>query len=78
MVQKFIKFIKKSPNRKRFEKILQDILDNNVDGYNVQAIQGKKWYFRLRVWIIRFVYKKAVDGNVLMSVNGRSDVYKKI
>lgn len=31
MVEKFIKFIKRSPNKKRFEKVLQDILDNNLD-----------------------------------------------
>ena len=78
MVEKFIKFIKRSPNKKRFEKVLQDILDNNLDWYHIQSIKGKQWYFRLRIWSVRFIYKTTKKWNVLINVNNRWDIYKNI
>jgi len=76
MVQKFVKFIKRSPHRNLFEKVLQDILDNNLDSYDIKELIGKKWYYRLRAWSVRFIFKKTPHSNILIRVNNRWDVYK--
>jgi len=76
MVQKFIKFIKKSPNRKMFEKVMQDIIDNNLDSYDTYQLTWKNGFYKIRVWSVRFIFRKTSSGNMLIRVNNRWDVYK--
>lgn len=75
MVQKFIKFIKKSAYKDVLQKILQDIYDDRLDTYDIEPLAGKKWYFRLRKWTIRFIFKKTPTGNRVIEVNNRWDIY---
>ena len=78
MVQQFIKFIKKSPHRKLFEAVLKDILYNNLGAYDVKKMQGTEDLFRLRVWSVRFIFRKTPSGNIIMRVNNRWDIYKSL
>ena len=41
MVQKFVKFIQKSPYRSILQKILQDIYADTLDDYDVKPLTGK-------------------------------------
>lgn len=78
MVEQFIKFIKKSPHKHLFEKILDDILHNHLDWYDIQALVGHSNLYRLKAWSVRFIFKKTPEGNTLIRVNNRWDVYKNI
>ena len=42
MVQKFIKFIKKSPHKRIFLEILKNIQKDNLGEYDIKQIKGKK------------------------------------
>jgi hypothetical protein len=42
MVQKFVKFIERSPHRNLFEKIMKDILEDKLNGYDVKKLTNKE------------------------------------
>ena len=74
-MQKFIKFIQKSSHKQLFQKILQDIADDKLMSYDVKPLVGNEWYFRLRKWSVRFIFKKTPQGNKVIEVNNRWDIY---
>ena len=76
MVEKFIKFIEKSPFKSVFLKILKDILDNNLWDYDIKPIEWSKDMFRLRKWSVRFIFKRTPSWNKIVNINNRWDVYK--
>jgi hypothetical protein len=55
---------------------MKDILEDKLNGYDVKKLTNKEWYYRLRYWSVRFIFKKTTRGNVLMKVNNRGDSYK--
>ena len=76
MVQSFIKFIQKSPYKDRLMAIVQDIRDDHLEWYDVRALSGQSNVYRLRSGQIRFIFKKTPQGNRILRVGNRGDVYK--
>ena len=76
MVEKLIKFLEKSQNKDLYLQILRDIYDNNLDQYDIKPLKWKSGFFRLRVWKIRFIYRKTSEWNRIVDINSRWDVYK--
>ena len=76
MVEKFIKFIKKSPHKWRLEKVMKDILNDNLWWYDIKTLTNLEWHYRIRLWSIRIIYKKTEKWNFLIKINNRGDSYK--
>ena len=76
IVEKFIKFIEKSQYKDLYLQIVRDIYVDNLSQYDIKPLVWKKWFFRLRVWKIRFIYKKTLKWNRIVDVDNRWDIYK--
>jgi len=76
MVEKFIKFIEKSPIKNVLLAILRDIYNDRLDGYDVKPMQWYKDVYRLRKWTIRFIFRKTKDWNRILKIDNRWDIYK--
>ena len=78
MVEQFIKFIEKSPYKAILLKIVQDIMENNLEKYDINPIEGTMNLYRIRKGSIRFIFRKTSQGNRIIEVNNRGDIYKGI
>ena len=78
MVEQFIKFIEKSPYKAILLKIVQDIMENNLEKYDIKPIEGTTNLYRIRKGSIRFIFRKTSQGNRIIEVNNRGDIYKGI
>lgn len=78
MVEQFIKFIEKSPYKAILLKIVQDIMENNLGTYDIKPIEGTTDLYRIRKGSIRFIFRKTSQGNRIIEVNNRGDIYKGI
>lgn len=78
MVEQFIKFIEKSPYKAILLKIVQDIMENNLEKYDIKTIEGTTDLYRIRKGSIRFIFRKTSQGNRIIEVNNRGDIYKGI
>ena len=78
MVEQFIKFIEKSPYKAILLKIVQDIMENNLEKYDIKPIEGTTNLYRIRKGFIRFIFRKTSQGNRIIEVNNRGDIYKGI
>lgn len=76
MVEKFIKFIEKSPIKNVLLAILRDIYNDNLKDYDIKPMQWYKDVYRLRKWTIRFIFRKTKDWNRILRIDNRWDVYK--
>jgi len=76
MVEKFIKFIEKSPIKNVLLAILRDIYNDALDSYDVKPMQWYKDVYRLRKWTIRFIFRRTKDWNRILKIDNRWDVYK--
>ena len=76
MVEKFIKFIEKSPIKNVLLAILRDIYNDNLEDYDIKPIQWYKDVYRLRKWTIRFIFRRTKDWNRILRIDNRWDVYK--
>ena len=78
MVEQFIKFIERSPYKAILLKIVQDIMENNLEKYDIKPIEGTTNLYRIRKGSIRFIFRKTSQGNRIIEVNNRGDIYKGI
>ena len=78
MVEKFIKFIEKSPIRNTLLEIVEDIYKDNLNNYQITPIQWNKWLYRIRKWTIRIIFRRTDNGNRIIDIENRWDVYKGI
>ena len=76
MVQKWEKFIHKNIYKKELEKIISDILNNNLDKYFLKSINWYKNYFRIRKWNIRIVFEKCNYENKIVAIDTRWQIYR--
>lgn len=76
MVKDYQKYINKRPDKDKIDKILKDILENNMSNYDVIRMQWKENVYRLRKWKIRILFLKWKDKNEILRVAERWEVYK--
>ena len=76
MVEKFLKFIEKSPIRNTLLIILKDIYEDKLDNYDIKSMQWYKDMYRIRKWNIRIIFKKTKNWNMIIKIDKRWDVYK--
>ena len=76
MVEKFLKFIEKSPIKDVLLAILRDIYNGNLGGYDIKLMQGYKDVYRIRKWSIRIIFKRTKNWNRILKIDNRWDVYK--
>lgn len=75
MVKKYIKFIEKSPHKERFLDVIEDIYQNDLNTYDLKKLSGSQNIRRIRVWDVRFIFKKWVHWNTILRVTNRWDAY---
>jgi mRNA-degrading endonuclease RelE of RelBE toxin-antitoxin system len=75
MTKKFLKFIEKSPYKDRFLDIIEDIYRDRLDQYDIKPLVGRQNQYRLRVGSVRFIFEKTHQGNMIIDVNNRGDIY---
>ena len=68
MVEKFIKFIEKSPIRNTLLEIVEDIYKDNLNNYQITPIQWNKWLYRIRKWTIRIIFRRPDNGNRIIDI----------
>ena len=68
MVEKFIKFIEKSPIRNTLLEIVEDIYKDNLNNYQITPIQWNKWLYRIRKWTIRIIFRRTDNGNRIIDI----------
>ena len=71
MVEAFMKFINKCPEKERILDIVNDILHDRLDTYDIKPIAGKKHHFRIRSGNIRIIFVKTPHGNKIAKVGKR-------
>ena len=76
MVEKFLKFIEKSPIKDVLLAILRDIYNGNLGGYDIKLMQWYKDVYRIRKWSIRIIFKRTKNWNRILKIDNRWGVYK--
>lgn len=76
MVKAWEKYIEKSRYRKVLDVIIEDILNDNLSGYDIKEMKWYENYYRLRKWRIRIVFTKIDGNNMIKAVNERGNIYK--
>lgn len=59
-------------------KVLQKIIDNDVFDLKPKKLKGFSNYYRIRSGNMRLVYKTENGKNILVNIDYRKDVYKKL
>lgn len=75
MAKQFIKFLQKSPYKDRLLRVMKDIYENNLDMYDIKPLIGQLWYFRIRIGNVRVIFIKTPEGNKIVEINNRGDIY---
>ncbi len=78
MTKDYIKFLKKSPYRKKIEQLLQDLADNKLYWYDVKKIVWEKDTYRIRIWEVRCIFQVIKGRNYIIDIDTRQSVYKDI
>ncbi|MCH8518619.1 hypothetical protein LAT59_02570 [Candidatus Gracilibacteria bacterium] len=76
MTKSWEKYIAKSQMREQLRGVIGDIENNNLDGYLVIPLTGYKDHYRIRKGKVRIVFKKLSDGNEIVAVDTRGQIYK--
>ncbi len=76
MTKKWQKYIDKNPLKKEILKIIKDIAKDNLASYKIKKLKGYEDYYRIRKGKIRVVFRKAFDGNEIVAVDTRWNIYK--
>ena len=76
MVKSWEKYINKSPLKKELNEIIKDISNNNLSEYYIKKLIWYDNLFRIRVGKIRIVFEKRIDGNYIVAVDTRWQIYR--
>jgi len=76
MVKKWEKFINKNIYKDILNKIIEDIINNNLDWYYIKPLIWHKNYFRIRKWNIRIIFEKNEIENNIVAVDTRWQIYR--
>jgi len=65
-------------DRKRYEKIVRDIIANRLAEYDIVRLVGRDDVFRLRKGTMRVIFQRKSGGNVILGLERRSETtYKR-
>ncbi len=76
MTEQWQKYIEKSKYKQKLRQCAIDIMNNNLEHYDVKELHWYECWYRLRVGDIRIVYEKCTNGNRIRYIGPRGDVYK--
>jgi mRNA-degrading endonuclease RelE of RelBE toxin-antitoxin system len=78
-MEKYKKFLKKlSPTlRKRLIKAVFLIADDKLKTLDIKMLHSKFCVYRCRVGKLRILFQKTENGNRIMGIGFRGDIYKK-
>lgn len=62
--------------RKRLTIVVDNIIENRLDWYDIKPLQWFDGYFRVRIWNIRIIFEKQASQNKIKKIDFRWDVYK--
>ncbi|MBT3704235.1 type II toxin-antitoxin system RelE/ParE family toxin [Candidatus Peregrinibacteria bacterium] len=76
-MEKYKKFLLKlSPAlRKRLILAIEKIADGQVSGLDIKKLHNEIPVYRCRVGKVRILFEKAEDGNRILAIKFRGDVY---
>ena len=77
-MDKITKFLKKldPKTRRLLLKILVDIKNTKLSGYDVKPLKGHPGIFRIRKGSIRIVFRQTKSKNLIVNVAFHKDAYK--
>ncbi len=76
MVEKRKKQLLKLDKHWEIKSIIKDIVNNNLEKYDVKKLSWYKNTFRIRKGKFRIIFKKENWENILLKIESRWDVYK--
>ncbi len=78
MVKPWVKFIYSLDKklRKRLLKISEDIINNELSGYDVKRLSWAQNLYRCRFWNIRIIFRKSNTKNEIKKIDFRGGIYK--
>jgi len=78
-MNKITKFLLKLNKNERLLilKILEDILNLNLQNYDIKALKGYNSFFRLRKGNIRIIFEKQNKKGITIDIDYRKNIYKK-
>ncbi|MBI4234921.1 type II toxin-antitoxin system RelE/ParE family toxin [Candidatus Peregrinibacteria bacterium] len=79
-MQDYLKFLKKLPKELRLRVIeaIDQIALGEVANLDVKRLSAEYEVYRCRVDKIRILFQKRGDGNYVLDIGFRGDVYKKL
>lgn len=72
--QKFLKKLNQ-PLKGRVYNALAAIINNELASLDIKALIGTKNIYRCRISKIRIIFKMASDGNHIIGIGFRGDIY---
>lgn len=77
-MDRILKFLKKltSNEREKIGFLMENILFGKMTGLKVKKLVGLKDLYRVREGKIRIVFRKEQNGNVIVNVDYRKDIYR--
>jgi mRNA-degrading endonuclease RelE of RelBE toxin-antitoxin system len=79
MVKKWQKVVHKTLNREKIEESIAKILQGDLNWLDIINLEGKKNYYRCRIWDFRIIFMKdETQKNHIMGAGHRGDIYKNI
>ncbi len=76
-IQKILDKLTKK-KRKQILEIWQKIINNDVANFKPKKLTGFNNYYRIRSGNMRLVYKIEDGQNILINIDYRKDIYKKL
>lgn len=75
MVDKIQKVLDKlsEKEKEQIKKILKEILDGHLAGYDIKKLKGHQDIYRIRKGRIRIIYQQNMNGIFLLAIERRSD-----
>lgn len=79
-MQDYLKFLKKLPKNLRSKLIqaVERIFADKTDRLDVKHLNKYHNLYRCRVGKIRIIFQKREDGNHVLDIGFRDDIYKKL
>jgi mRNA-degrading endonuclease RelE of RelBE toxin-antitoxin system len=73
-IQKFLQRLS-SKEKDTLEIMIQDIKHNTTQHMDIKKLVGKDNLYRVRKWNIRIIYRSTLDGNMIINIDYRWNVY---
>lgn len=78
MTKQYEKFLEtlEGNTKKHFFNALQAILQDSFESFDMKKLVGSQNLYRIRIGKRRIVFRREINGNTIIKIESRGDVYK--